>query len=170
MNIRWIGALFVVVSCGWFGFSSASLDRNEVSLLRHLNSAAEIMECELSYRLTPLPELCRKAGNTAGRTIRRILNNLAIELEKQSIPDVESGMLITLAKEELLPRSVYKILRSMGSSLGRYDLPGQIKGLEAIRESCQSELKNLDLNREERTRGYQTIGLCAGTALAILFI
>ena len=170
MSVRWIGAILVIASCGWFGFSTASLYKNEVSLLRHLSSAVEIMECELSYHLTPLPELCRQTGNTAGRTIKRILNNLAAELDKQIIPDVESGMQITLEKEELLPRSVYKILKSMGSSLGRYDLSGQLRGLEAIRESCQLELRNLDLSREERTRGYQTIGLCAGAALAILFI
>ena len=62
------------------------------------------------------------------------------------------------------------ILSELGESLGRFDLPGQLKGLEAVRRKCLMELEALGRNRTERLRCYQTLGLCAGAALVILFI
>ena len=47
---------------------------------------------------------------------------------------------------------------------------GQILGLEAVRSHCRSELDALSANQDERLRSYQTLGLCTGAALAILFV
>ena len=57
-----------------------------------------------------------------------------------------------------------------GAYLGRFDLPGQKQGLEEVREACRMELEALGKNRETRLRSYGTLGLCAGAALAILFL
>ena len=42
--------------------------------------------------------------------------------------------------------------------------------LDMIKEECMSALQSLNNHNEERLRGYQTLGLCAGAALVILFI
>ena len=55
-------------------------------------------------------------------------------------------------------------------SMGRFDVKGQIQGLEAVRSYCRGELENMAVNREARLRSYQTLGLCTGAALAILFV
>ena len=69
-----------------------------------------------------------------------------------------------------LPERTGKAMRRLGASLGRFDLDGQLKGLESVRSDCREELKQLGLHRDERLRSYQTLGLCAGAALTILFI
>ena len=58
----------------------------------------------------------------------------------------------------------------LGRWLGRFDLDGQLKGLDAVRQECRRHLEELNNNREVRLRSYQTLGLCAGAAIAILFI
>ena len=42
--------------------------------------------------------------------------------------------------------------------------------MEIVRNYCDRELESLGKNGEERLRSYQTLGLCAGAALAILFV
>ena len=69
-----------------------------------------------------------------------------------------------------IPKRVRQAFEIMGSSLGRFDMEGQIKGLEAVRGFCRRELEGLSQNRDSRLRSYQTLGLCAGAALAILFV
>ena len=54
--------------------------------------------------------------------------------------------------------------------MGQFDLSGQLKGFEAVNKDCLRELTDLENNRTQRTRSYQTLGLCAGAALAILFL
>lgn len=169
MNYKWIGAVLVIVGCGGFGFSLAAGHRRQEQLLHQLIRALQYMEWELQYRLTPLPELCRNAGKEAGGILRDILLNLARELDWQASPDVYSCMTAALKQSRDLPQNTKKLLLHLGRSLGRFDLQGQIQGLEAVRTACEGELAALGKNRDVRLRTYQTLGLCAGAALAILF-
>lgn len=170
MNVKLIGAVLIIAGCGGVGFSMAAAHRREEGALRHLISALDYMGWELQYRLTPLPELCRSAAAESSGCVRQALNNLATELESQIAPDAAACMNAALAKTPKLPPRVRKLMLSLGSSLGRFDLPGQMKGLESTRQLCRHELEELSTDRNVRLRSYQTLGLCAGSALAILFL
>lgn len=170
MGYKWIGAALIILGCGGFGFSFAMLHRREEAALRQLMGALDFMECELQYRLTPLPELCHQAASQSTGLIRGILERFALELDSQLSPDVGRCMVTAMAAAEAIPGKTQQCLLQLGNSLGRFDLDGQIKGLEAVRGECRRNLENLALNRDARLRSYQTLGLCAGAALAILFI
>ena len=170
MNYKWIGAILIIVSCGGFGFSLAAAQLREERTLRSLICALDFMECELQYRLTPLPELCRQAGNDAKGCIRETFLALAEELEAQVSPDAASCMNAALSTVRDIPRHTREALALLGQSLGRFDLAGQLKGLDAVRLTARRQLDAITTNKEPRLRSYQTLGLCAGAALAILFI
>lgn len=170
MNYKWIGAILIVVSCGGFGFSLAAMQLREEKTLRQLIGALDYMECELQYRLTPLPELCRKTGEDARGCIREVFRILAEELEAQISPDVERCMNAALSQSKDIPRHTLEAFQILGQTLGRFDLTGQLKGLEAVRTTCRRRLEELTTNKEPRLRSYQTLGICTGAALAILFI
>lgn len=170
MNCKWIGAIFIFLSCGGFGFSLAAQHRREEKTLWQLVAVLDHMECELQYRLTPLPDLCRLAGGEAQGCVRSVFLKLAEELESQVAPEVSSCMAVALSDSADIPHYTLEALRNLGQSLGRFDLTGQLKGLEAVRSDCRHRLEELSANREPRLRSYQTLGLCAGAALAILFI
>lgn len=170
MNYRWIGAVLVITGCGGFGFSISAGYRREEGLLRQLIRALNYMEWELQYRLTPLPELCRQAGRESRGVLREVFLNLAGELEQQTFPDAAGCMIGALNRSRELPGKIRELLKQLGCTLGRFDLPGQKQGLEEVRQQCRVELERLEKNRETRLRSYGTLGLCAGTALAILFL
>lgn len=130
----------------------------------------DYMEWELLYRLTPLVDLCRQVSGQTGGSLGTLFIKLAEELESQISPDVAGCMQVALALSAPLPKKVEKNLKLFGKSLGRYDLDGQLKGLDSVRTQCRRDLKELEKNREEHQRIYQTLGLCAGAALVILFI
>lgn len=170
MSYKWIGVIFVIVGCGGFGFSIGATQVMEEKTLRQLICALDYMECELQFRLTPLPDLCRQAGVNARGCIRDVFLKLSIELETQLSPDVDCCMRRVLEKIQNLPKHTQEALLELGQSLGRFDLQGQLKGLEIVRAACRRRLEQLTTNKEPRIRSYQTLGLCAGAAIAILFI
>lgn len=170
MNVKIIGAALIIAGCGGVGFSMAAAHRREEKSLRQLIRALDFMGCELQYRLTPLPELCRCAAAESGGAVSHLLANLATELEAQVAPDAASCMNAALSKTKGLPQRTRKNLMLLGSSLGQFDLQGQLTGLEAARKQCRRELDELSRDRDVRLRSYQTLGLCAGSALAILFM
>lgn len=169
MNEKWVGAILVIAGCGGIGFSIAAGCRREERLLRNLMRVIEYMASELQYTVTPLPELCRHAGAEIGGVMGELFLNLARELDWQIAPDAYSCMAAAMKKSRDLPSSVRKLLLQLGKTLGQFDLPGQLKELDAICSACDRELNAVSQNQGTRLRSYQTLGLCAGAALAILF-
>ena len=170
MSLKLLGAVCIICACGGMGFSMAAAHRREETALRQLIQVLDHMGCELQYRLTSLPELCRSAVHDVGGCVGQVLKSLTLELEAQIAPDAATCMRAAVDKVGKLPPSVRKNLLTLGTSLGRYDLQGQMKGIDGVRIQCRTDLEALTANREVRLRSYQTLGLCAGCALAILFL
>lgn len=170
MSLKLLGAVCIICACGGMGFSMAAAHRREESALRQLIQVLDHMGCELQYRLTALPELCCSAAQDVGGCVGQVLIKLTGELEAQIAPDAASCMRAAVDKTGKLPPSIRKNLLMLGTSLGRYDLQGQMKGIDGVRVQCRTDLEALTANREVRLRSYQTLGLCAGCALAILFL
>lgn len=169
MNIKWLGAILILAGCGGAGFRMAAEIRQQEKLLRQLIRSLHVLETELQYRLTPLPELCHLAARECSGVLREIFQKLSLRISRLEQDDAGACMDIVLQEYPALPRSLRKQLRHLGRGLGRFDLSGQLSGLRAVRGACQTELSCLRRNAEVRQKSYQTLALCAGTSLVILF-
>lgn len=170
MSVRIIGAIFVIIGCGGFGILIATNHRLQEKALRQLIVTLDTMECELQYRQPPLSELCRIVAKNNCGIIKSVLLSLSSELEKQISPSVESCMLAVLQNKYDLPIILNDPLIQLGQSLGKFDLDGQLKGIRITREECQRKLDQYTKDQDNRIRCYKTLSICAGAALAILFI
>lgn len=170
MILKLVGAVFVILGCGSIGFRIAANHRFEEKNLRQLIGILDYMECELQYRLTPLPELCRQASKEFSGLLGNIFGELSVEMDAQNSSDLEMCMSSALAKVGKLPPLTREELQLLSRMIGRFDVEGQLKGLEAVRQECRRQVESLSQNRDTRLRSYQTLGLCAGAALAILFV
>lgn len=170
MGYELLGAALIVGGCGGFGVSLGAEARREARELEGLLRALELMENQLQYRLTPLPELCRMAGKEARGNVGRVFNCLARELDRQTAPEAAGCMGLALEKCPGLSSELRRAMSRLGRDLGRFDLPGQLRGLERARARCGRLLEEIQRGRVARLREYRTLGLCAGAALAILLL
>lgn len=170
MTIKLFGALLIIAGCGSIGFLMAAAHRKEANTLCQLISVLEYMECALQYHLLPLPDICRQIDKNCSGSIRKVFTLLADELDSQIAPNVQNCMDAALSKSKDIPKLTYDALTSLGGSLGHFGLDGQLKGIAAVRGDCEEKLKKYTENQETRLRTYQTLALCAGAAIAILFI
>lgn len=170
MSARVFGAIFIIVSCGGFGFLIAANHKKESKTLRQFIHTLEHMECELQYRLTPLPELCRSAALATSGTLKQVYLHLAEQLETQISPDAELCMKAVIQDSQGIPKLTREALLLLGISLGHFDVDGQVKSIIRIRKETSEMLAKYTENQDVRLRCYQTLGLCAGAAIAILLI
>lgn len=170
MSFKLIGAVLIIAVCGGFGYSMVAAHKREERALQQMLGALDYMQCELQYRLTPLPDLCRQAARQCGGCVQTLFTRLASELEDQISPDAAHCMTAALASSAHLPKRCREAAESLGKTLGRFDVDGQIRGMEAVRQFCRRNLEELMNGRDTRLRSYQTLGICAGAALVILFI
>ncbi len=165
---KWLGACLIIAGCGGVGFSIASNYRKKEKLLRQLIRILQFMERELQFRLTPLPELCRQAAKEVEGSLGLLFQDLANQLNRQVSPEVSVCMEYALKTCPDIPPLLRKHLLYLGRTLGRFDLSGQIQGIRAAKTACRESIQYLDHDRENRLRSYQTLGICAGSALVVL--
>ena len=170
MIYKLLGALVITLSCGGVGFSMAMSHRNQVRSLQELIAAVSFMKSELEYRCVPLPELCRKTAQVAKGSMVRFLLELSKELDSQICPDVNACVNNALTKSGRHPDQTRNIILKLSLTLGCFSLSGQIEGFERAIQQAEKELQELTFDQDKRLRRYQTLGLSAGAALAILLI
>jgi len=168
--MKLLGGALIIISCAGLGFQIAGSYCLERQLLGQWISALDFMQCELQYRMTSLPEICRQAAQNGKGRIRLLFGCLAEELEQQVLPDVAGCMDIAINRVPDLPQSLREAAEEFGKTLGRFDTDGQVRQLEAARHNSRIRLENLEKDAQERTRAYQTLGICGGAAIAILLI
>lgn len=170
MGFKILGAVLIFAACAGCGFVIAHHHKKEISTLKKLIAALDYLECELQYRMSALPDLCRLTAAETDGVLRQVFLKLSNELEDQISPDVRRCMQSALTKTKDIPSASLECLRLLGDCLGRFDLQGQLKGLQAVRQECRARLRKLCANADVRMRSYQTLALCAGAAIIILLI
>ena len=170
MDLQWMGAIMIIAGCGGIGYLMAMYDKREMHHLQQLALAVEYMICELNFRGMQLPELCRGASQRCKGSVADLFGYLAQELDSQIAPDALCCMRHAMERCPEFRGSVPEYLSDLGATLGIFDLPGQLRSLEGLLERCRDRMAEMSKNRSQRLRGYQTLGLCAGAALAILLL
>lgn len=170
MNSKILGALLTVSACAFCGFLTAARDVSNIKQLQDVINILDYMIYELHYRATPLPQLCRRSGEQCGGKIGQIFIAFSDELETQISPNVEICVVSVLCRIGNLDSMIYTLLHELGTQLGKFDLMGQIHCIENCRDHTAAKLEQLSQNKESRLRSYKTLGLCAGAAIAILFV
>ena len=165
-----VGAVLIILSCAAMGFSVANAHKHKERMLQQIIHCVQHMAWELQYRQTPLPQLVRMCAEQTTMPLSQFFRAMDREMEANCFPDAAHCVATVLAEQRKLPPVVVDKLTFLGSSLGRFDLQGQISGLDSVAQLCQRELDGLLMNRDVRLRSYATLGICAGVALVILFI
>lgn len=170
VSVKLIGAVCVIVGCGGIGFQMAHDRLRTEKYIRMLIAALDHILLELQYRCLPLPDLSRGAANVSYGIVRKLFMLFAEELENQISPDAECCARAAIGRMGKIPPTIADLFQKMGRLLGNYDLCGQIESLRSVHQECNKVLEDLVNNKENRIRGYQTLGLCTGAAVVILLI
>lgn len=170
MPLKWVGAILVVSGCGGWGIMLAAAYRRQEAGLRNLSQLLKMMQWELRYRLTSVPDLCRLAAKDATGLLRCVFLDLARDLDRNIEPDVSECMRSVLSRYRNLPPKVLRVMRQLGKQLGRFDLEGQLEGMSYVIAECDQEQQSMRQDRDARLRSYQTLAICAGFGLVILFL
>lgn len=169
MIFRIVGAALIIAACGGFGFMLSAAHKKEVGALVNFINALDTMECELLYKQTALPELCREIAQMQTGSVSDMFSLLAEELNSQIRPNVASCIHAATKQADRISPIVTEAFISLGNSLGRYDMEGQLLEIRALRTEMHKKLDQLRQNQNIRIKNYRTLGVCAGIALVILF-
>jgi len=169
--IQFLGALLLTGGSTALGLGAANRLRARTNALHALCSALQTMDRELSFRLTPIPELFTLLAKTAEPPASDFFQCCAEGVTG------EAPRLITSLWEQAIDKTLpelnkedRRILLPLGNVLGRYSAEDQRAAIsEAVsdleRAACQSEEIHI-----RKGRIYSILGLVSGTFFVILLL
>ena len=169
MNYKFIGILLIGISCSALGFFMASNTRKELLYIQEFIDILNYIECELNFRLTTLPNLCRQVS-AKSKSLGLVFSDVANELDNQISPDVSTCMAVAIRKHRYPSEGVRGLLLDLGNSLGNFDLRGQILEIQELRQKCVRMRNEAEVSKNNRIRCYQTLGVCAGAMIIIILL
>ncbi|MFR0733614.1 MAG: hypothetical protein ACLSHU_04880 [Oscillospiraceae bacterium] len=89
--IQWIGAICVVGACGACGFSMAASYTGLQRCCGSCRTTWELMQCQMEYQMTELPELCAILASACTGPVERFFGTLGQELRRGNVSEAPAA-------------------------------------------------------------------------------
>jgi len=139
--------------------------------IRAIRSALQMLETEINYALTPLPEALARVGSRVEGAVGNYFFLVSERLKGEN--PVTAGeawidALKWLVENTTLAESDINILKSFGHNLGNSDREEQLKHLRLTQEHLRHQEIFAEKNREQNERIWRTIGFLGGLLIVII--
>ena len=169
--IRVLGAALLTAGCGGLGLSAVKRLDSRVRDLRELSAGLEILQRELGWRLSPLPEALMAASVGTYGGAARFFAFCAQESKQLSGAPFRTLWSRGLEQCPLrLNREDRALLEQLGSILGRYDGDSQRQAVENALAGLSRQQTQAEDDRRRLGRVYGVLGLTAGLFLVLMLI
>lgn len=169
--LKLLGSVLLAGGAATLGFSAAAQLERRVRALRTLLGALEVMEREVSFRLTPMPELLSSLAERTPCPVGSFFSHCWSGLEhlgEKRLEEIWDEALEAVPMD--LDVEERQVLHELGGVLGRYDGEGQREALALARVQLGGCLVRASEERTRLGRVYGALGLAAGMFLVILLL
>ncbi|MEW6082627.1 MAG: stage III sporulation protein AB [Bacillota bacterium] len=172
MILRILGSLLVVAALSVLGEVGAASLRERTATLRRLQSALEILQTEISFLKTPLPEALRRVGQLTGGAVAEFFIAAGRRIQDSGLP-AERGWreaLEEFSASTSLTAEDSEVLRGLGKTLGISDRLDQSRHLDLARERLAALEAQAREDEARNSRIYRYLGILSGLALVLLLL
>ncbi len=169
--LKLAASVLIVFSGGVFGLIVAQSYGTRLEQLKTFRGALTMLETEITYGLTPLPDALMSVGYHIEGCVGRFFAEVGSLLNQDQGPssgEAWEQSLGLLQEEAAFTAGDTEILRQFGFSLGASDRENQIKNLKLIQEQLRNQESHAEKLRDNNQRMWRTLGFLAG--LAVVFI
>ncbi|MHB1125365.1 MAG: stage III sporulation protein SpoIIIAB [Bacillota bacterium] len=169
--IKWIGAGLVIIGSGLFGVTMARNYARRPWQLRGLQSALQMLETEIAYAASPLPEALARVAQSTQHPVRVLFQAAREELKERegiTVAEAWEAALERLQTVSALHASDLGVLASFGQGLGRSDREEQLKNLALTREQLRFQEAAAEVQRTRNERMWRILGFLVGISIVLV--
>lgn len=171
--MKMIGAIVIVLAMTLFGLRTASLYRERPRQIRALKRAITLLQAEIEYQLTPLPQALERVASRSAQTshqLERLFKQVRADLLSggMTVSEAFRASLARLEQESALSPSDCEAVLGVAETLSTLDrdhLDTQFQlSLDAL---TQAETEALEQGNKN-ARLWQYLGLLSGVMIVVL--
>lgn len=170
--LKMIGAMCVIGGSIGFGMAGAGQLRAREETLGELCSAFAWLEEELSFSLTPLPDLLERLGQSRSGQVGEFFAQVSRTLKRAPEEGFRgawrvaaSGCCLGVLREEELC-----VVMGLGDTLGRYDAKSQCQALRLAGGRLEKFRQRAGEERSRLGRVYMALSVAAGLAAVLVLV
>lgn len=168
--IRAIGAALVVASCAGIGFRIASNYRRRPAELRMLSQAVRLLQSEIEYRFTPLPDALVDVARRTPAPVDALFRTAGEMLRTTEASVVDAfvhGIAVCAPRSVLLPQD-FAIIEEFGKTLGISDRVHQSQQIAVTLTQLSTQEADARETQRRNERLWQYLGVLSGLLIVVL--
>ncbi len=169
--LKLVGAALVVIASGLGGIAVAANYSRRPKELRSIRSALQMLETEIAYGSTHLPEAMSMVASRCDSSIAPIFIRAASELTSMTGATAAEAWEVSLSSfspGSALKQQDISILRNFGSSLGISDREDQIKHLRLASEQIGMENAAAEEEAVRNVKLWSYLGFLCGLMIVLV--
>ncbi|HHY76153.1 MAG TPA: hypothetical protein GX500_05145 [Firmicutes bacterium] len=170
--LKLTGVSFILAAAGAAGFGVARALEDEVSEIRKLEAALDVLASEVSYMLRPLPSAMTAAGKRVGGAVGELLCLMGSRTGISGRQTPEDVFRSAMEETDLraLPHFVREVLGELVKGLGVSGHKEQLRLIDMSIDRVRSYLASAEVECQKKARMYRYLGVLTGLAAAIVLI
>jgi len=166
-----IGYLAVILGCGFLGLFKAAQIKKRPKAIREMINALSLLDTEIFWGVTPLPEAFATIKDRVDSPWKEFFSKLEEKLNKgESASKAWIASIAEERKNASLHAEDWKIIESIGKSLGRADRNEEHKHLELGQKHLMTLYEKTRSQADLKAKMWSYLGFLAGLAIAIVIM
>ena len=163
----------VISMCLCFGLKKTSKEKKKLQQGIYLKRFLYLLEGEIRYGLSPLPDAIGRIANKVNDDIRPWLLALNASLttyEKQRFSHIWEKKIKESLEPIIIESKLLQPIYTLGETLGYLDKEMQIKTIEQAMEQLNERIYDIKYDVRKNCKLYQTMSVCIGFLIVIILI
>lgn len=169
--LKLFGSILIVGSTTLIGLELASSMKKRIVLLRGLKSSLMMLQTEIQFTITPLPEALENVSYRLQGCLKEFygyLSSRLLERNGETVSEVFMKGIQELLYKTHLKQEDMDILIHLSKSLGSSDIDGQTRTLLLGIESLNENIRKAVEFQEKNEKMYRVLGILSGLSIAIV--
>lgn len=171
MLIKIIGVIIVVSSSSYIGFLIADYYRDRPKQLKGLHTSLQMLETEILYLSTPLPNALKTISEKCDKKINLLFKITADILDKQqgyTAGECWETAVNKYYKNSAINNKDKNILLSLAHYLGETDKENQLKKIKFTLSELKKQEEEAEEIRKKNEKIWRYIGVLTGISIVLL--
>jgi len=170
--LKILGSLMIIASSSLIGYTYGIKYSKRVKNLIYLQNCIQLLETEIIYSATPLPEALENIYRKGNKNVSFIFKDIKeyLTLNRSTSISKSFSYVFNSSKENLcLEGEDIEVFLSLGRSLGASDRFDQEKHFKTALIQIQIQQKGAEESKNKNEKLYKNLGVLAGFAI-VLFL
>lgn len=171
--IKIFGCLMIFGGCTTLGFRYSKTLSTRVFELKELEKAVMILENEITYTYTELPDAFLKVSNELESPLSMVFKKAHENLISTEFNDIHDSLINALEEEEdklSLDKKDKNIIIQLSKSLGQWDIEAHKNLLKLCRKNIEEQIQVGTRKEMREGKMFKTLGISLGAIICILLL